>query len=282
MNILTFDIEEWFHILDNESTRSSNEWKNYESRISNNMATIFRILENSQTQATFFCLGWIADKYPEIIKQISDKGYEIGSHGSMHQLIYDQTPAEFAHDIEYSIKTLEDLSGKKIKYFRAPGFSITENTKWAFEILASYGIEVDCSVFPAKRAHGGYPSYNERTPSVLKYKGIELKELPVNYTTFLNRPIIYSGGGYFRLLPYKLTRYLTKKTDYTMAYLHPRDFDASQPIIDGLPFSRRFKSYVGLKHSQIKLEKWLKDFQFIDIKTAISTIKWENAPVVNL
>jgi polysaccharide deacetylase family protein (PEP-CTERM system associated) len=280
MNILTFDIEEWFHILDNHSTKTINEWKKYEVRIHANMERIFGILEKTNTKATFFCLGWIAETYPEVIRDIVDRGYEIGTHTRMHQLVYEQTPAVFEKDIEYSIKTLEDITGQKIKYFRAPGFSITENEKWAFEILIKHGIEVDSSIFPAPRAHGGFPSYNAPIPSILKNNGIELKELPINYTTVVNKSIIYSGGGYFRLFPYPLIKHWTKQSDYLMSYLHPRDFDAGQPIIPELSATRKFKSYVGLKGATAKLEKWLTDFEFVDIGTAVNQIDWGKVPNV--
>lgn len=282
MNILTFDIEEWFHILDNESTKTINEWKNFEVRIHANMERIFAILDRTNSKATFFCLGWIAETYPEVIKEIVARGYEIGTHTSMHQLIYEQTQTEFAKDLEHSVKTLEDLTGQKVKYFRAPGFSITENEKWAFEILVKQGIEVDSSIFPTARAHGGFPSYKEPVPSLLKYNGIQLKELPINYTTFVGNPIIFSGGGYFRLFPYPLLKKLTKQSGYVMSYLHPRDFDAGQPVIKELSLPRKFKSYVGLKGATTKLEKWLIDFEFIDVATAIKTINWDEVPVVQL
>ena len=282
MNILTFDIEEWFHILDNESTKTINEWKNYEVRIHKNMERIFSILDKTNQKATFFCLGWIAETYPEIIKEIVTRGYEIGTHTSMHQLIYEQTPKEFAKDLEHSVKTLEDLTGQKVKYFRAPGFSITEDNKWAFEIMAAQGIEVDSSVFPAPRAHGGLPSYKQPVPSIIKYNGIELKELPINYTSILGKSIIFSGGGYFRLFPYPLLKHWSKQSDYVMSYLHPRDFDAEQPVIKELSLPRKFKSYVGLKGATAKLEKWITDFDFIDIATAVNQIDWKNVPVVEL
>ena len=282
MNILTFDIEEWFHILDNESTKTINEWKNYEVRIHQNMERIFSILDKTSSKATFFVLGWIAETYPEIIKEIVTRGYEIGTHTSMHQLIYEQTPKEFAKDLEHSVKTLEDLTGQKVKYFRAPGFSITEDNKWAFEIMAAQGIEVDSSVFPAPRAHGGLPSYKQPVPSIIKYNGIELKELPINYTSILGKSIIFSGGGYFRLFPYPLLKHWSKQSDYVMSYLHPRDFDAEQPVIKELSLPRKFKSYVGLKGATAKLEKWITDFDFIDIATAVNQIDWKNVPVVEL
>lgn len=254
MNILTFDIEEWFHILDNESTKTINEWKNYECRINDNMKRIFALLERHNAQATFFCLGWIADTYPEVVKDIVARGYEIGTHNHMHQLVYEQSPQEFEKELEYSVKKLEDISGHKVKYFRAPGFSITENTKWAFEILVKHGIEADSSVFPAQRAHGGFPSYKSAKPSIIKYNGIQLKELPISYTTLLGKPLIFSGGGYFRLFPYSCIRHWTQNSEYLMSYLHPRDFDTTQPMIKDLPLSRKFKSYVGLKTAEKKLD----------------------------
>ena len=282
MNILTFDIEEWFHILDNESTKTINEWKSYDVRIHQNMERIFNILERTKTKATFFCLGWVGETYPKIIKEIASRGYEVGTHTRMHQLIYEQTPAEFEKDLEFSIKTLENITGQKVKYFRAPGFSIKEENKWAFEILFKYGIEIDASVFPAKRAHGGLPSYGKAEPSLLRYNGITLKEFPINYKTYLGKSIVFSGGGYFRLCPYSLIKKWTSESKYLMSYLHPRDFDFKQPMIKDLPLSRKFKSYVGLKGAEKKLERWLKDFEFTDIGTAEKQIDWNNVPIVDI
>ena len=282
MNILTFDIEEWFHILDNESTKTINDWKNYEVRIYENMERIFNILEKTNTKATFFCLAWIVEKYPELIKKIDDLGHEIGSHTYSHQLVYEQNEKSFKKDLEHSIKLIEDILGKKVKYFRAPGFSITENTKWAFDILSELGIEVDFSIFPAQRAHGGFSSYTSPTPSILSYNGIQLKEMPINYISIMGRPVIFSGGGYFRLFPYTLIKRWTKQSNYVMTYLHPRDFDPDQPMIKGLSLHRKFKSYVGLKNSTNKLEKWLQDFEFVDAGTATESIDWNNVPVIEI
>ncbi|MDA3820123.1 MAG: polysaccharide deacetylase family protein [Candidatus Delongbacteria bacterium] len=282
MNILTFDIEEWFHILDNASTKTTNEWSNYETRIHANMERIFSMLEKTNTKATFFCLGWIAETYPEIVKEIVARGYEVGTHSRMHQLVYEQTPAEFEKDLAYSIKTLEDITGQKVKYFRAPGFSITETEKWAFEILIKHGIEADSSVFPALRGHGGFPSYTTPTPSVILYKGKIIKELPINYIRLANQPVIYSGGGYFRLFPYHLINRWTSKQGYVMSYLHPRDFDPGQPMIKDLPRIRKFKSYNGLKKAENKFIRWITDHEFTDIATAVDNIDWEKVPLVKL
>ncbi|MBN4062523.1 polysaccharide deacetylase family protein, partial [Bacteroidales bacterium AH-315-I05] len=152
MKVLTFDIEEWFHILDEPSTKTEKQWENYESRIHLNVDRILELLETKKQKATFFCLGWIAKKYPEVIRKIDDMGYEIATHSNLHQLVYEQTREEFKTDLENSIKLIEDITGKKIRVYRAPGFSIKEENKWAFEVLIENGIEVDCSIFPAERS----------------------------------------------------------------------------------------------------------------------------------
>lgn len=246
------------------------------------MERIFNILENKNCKATFFCLGWIAEVYPEVIRGIADRGYEIGTHTRMHQLVYEQTHKEFTLDLEESVKTLEDITGKKVKYFRAPGFSIGEDNKWAFEVMAKQGIEVDCSIFPANRAHGGFPSYNEQVPSIIRYNGIELKEFPINYYSIFGKAIIFSGGGYFRLFSYPFIKHMTNKSNYVMSYIHPRDLDAEQPRIQDLSMYRIFKSYTGIKGASLKLENWLTDFEFIDVGTAVKEINWDTVPIVNL
>ena len=282
MKVLTFDIEEWFHILDNKKTKSVKEWNKFDSRIHLGMDLIYDVLQKTKKSATFFVVGWMAEKYPNIIREISERGYEIGSHTHLHQLAYDQDRTTFFSDVEKSIKTLEDCTGKKVSSFRAPGFSITKNNKWAFEVLHELGITKDSSVFPAGRSHGGLPSYAQAEPSILKYNGIQLKEFPINTNTILGKPFIFSGGGYFRLLPYELIKSFTKNSDYVMSYFHPRDFDYEQPLVPGLSLPRRFKSYVGLKKCKPKLERWLNDFDFIDLENASKKINWGEVPIVYL
>lgn len=281
MRILTFDIEEWFHLLDNPSTKTEIQWEKYEVRIYQNVDKILEILEKTNTKATFFIIGWIAKKYPDIVKRISEK-YEIGSHTCYHQLVWQQNQKEFKEDLSASIKLLQDISGKPVKYFRAPGFSIRTSELWAFEIIKECGIEIDCSVFPAHHAHGGLPFFPKSYPSIIQYKGIELKELPIVFKQIFGRHIIFSGGGYFRIIPYWLLKKWTSEcNDYLLSYIHPRDLDAGQPMIKDLPLKRRFKSYVGLKNAGHKLERWLKDFEFTDIETANKSFDWNKAQIVN-
>jgi polysaccharide deacetylase family protein (PEP-CTERM system associated) len=282
MNILTFDIEEWFHILDNESTKSRKDWEKYPCRIYENMDRIFDILQRHNQKATFFVLGWIAQQYPEIIKRISDNGFDIGFHTDEHQLIHQQTPEEFRADMSRGLDCVENIIGKKVEAFRAPGFSLTESCNWAFDILSELGIKYDSSVFPVSHAHGGYPSFPHIGPALIKTHKGTIKEFPVSVGKLLGKSVVYSGGGYFRLFPYMLIKMLSGRSSYTMSYLHPRDMDAGQPIIEDLPLSRKFKSYVGLKTCAAKFEKWISDFSFMDMKTAASVVDWTQAPVVDL
>jgi polysaccharide deacetylase family protein (PEP-CTERM system associated) len=282
MKILTFDIEEWFHILDNESTKNLYQWSSFQSRIHSNMETIFKILDETDTKASFFVLGWIAEKYPEVVKEIKNRGFEIGSHTHLHQLAYNQSRNEFTKDVERSIKVLQDLTGDNIRMFRAPGFSITEKNVWAFEVLHELGIEIDSSVFPAGRAHGGLKSYGHAEPNLLEYNGVTLKEFPINTYSFINMDLVYSGGGYFRALPYNYIKNLSKNSKYVMSYFHPRDFDHGQPIIEDLSIIRKVKSYIGLKQTEPKLIKWLTDFNFVDLKTAEKQIDWSKVIKIKL
>jgi len=282
MNILTFDIEEWFHILDNDSTKTEIDWAGYESRICANMDRIFQLLDDYNVKATFFCLGWIAKKHPEIIKRIDALGYEIGSHSNMHQLAYEMNQKEFDEDLKKSIVEIENLIGKKVEYYRAPGFSIKESNLWTLESLSEHGVVADSSIFPASRAHGGIENFSETSPCLISYNGLKIKEFPINTMNFLGKRMIFSGGGYFRLLPYSLIRQESRKAKYIMTYFHPRDFDYDQPIINGLGMFRKFKSYYGLKKCEPKLRRWLSNFEFTDLSTAIGEIDWEKVNTIEL
>lgn len=282
MNILTFDVEEWFHILDNDSTKNEKQWFEFESRIEQNMDKIFALLEKHNQKATFFCIGWVARKYPEIIKKIDSLGYEIATHSDMHQLAYEFDRDQFRKDLDISVKSIEDVTGKKVRAYRAPGFSLMHKNKWVFEELINYGIEIDCSVFPAKRAHGGFEEFGYAEPAYIEIGGKRMKEFPINITPVFGKSIIFSGGGYFRLIPYPLMKHFMNKSNYVMTYFHPRDFDPNQPMIEDLSMLRSFKSYVGLESSLMKLEKLITDFNFIDLSEANEMIEWDNVKIVSI
>ncbi|MDP6575618.1 MAG: polysaccharide deacetylase family protein [Candidatus Peribacteraceae bacterium] len=283
MYILSFDIEEWFHLLDHPSTRYEKHWAKFESRIDANLERILNLLESSNTQATFFCLGWIAENYPYIIKKISQRGYQIACHSHRHQLAYEQKKNEFRNDLLDAKYAIEDVSGVKLDTYRIPGFSLTDQNLWVLDVLSEEGFKVDCSVFPANRGHGGLPSFKSEGPSLIELKnGSTLKELPLNTYPVLGNRMVFSGGGYFRLLPYPILKKMFKKSEYVMTYFHPRDFDPDQPVIKDLSFIRKFKSYYGLNSAKSKLEKLLSDFDFVDVQTAVGSIDWSATPKVSI
>jgi len=277
MNILTFDIEDWFHILDNASTRGISDWANYSTRFEPVVDRLLAIVEERNLKATFFCLGWMADRHAHVIRRIHSLGHEIGTHSYSHQLAYEQSPEQFTEDFKRSLAVLEDATGEKVRAYRAPGFSLTSDNSWVFEILVEHGIEVDCSVFPADRAHGGFAEFGAGGPTLVETSNGRIKEFPINVWELFGLKLVFSGGGYFRLLPYSVIHALTQRTPYLMTYFHPRDFDPDQPIIPGLNTIRRFKSYYGLGSSEDKLKRLLNDFDFIDLRTAVSLVDWSKA-----
>lgn len=282
MRILTFDLEDWFHLLDHSSTKGEDQWNKYPSRFVPAVDLILHLLDHHSIKATFFCLGWIGKKYPEVIRKIVSLGHEIGSHSDLHQLVFEQSPSEFGKDLDSAVKSLEDSIGKKVTSFRAPGFSITEKTPWAFEYLISAGIETDSSIFPAKRAHGGFKKFPANTPCLVTMNGMSIREFPISTKKIMGQPLVFSGGGYFRIFPYRWIKNWTHQSEYIMTYFHPRDFDPDQPMLRDLSAYRKFKSYYGLKYSYSKLNKWLQDFAFTDLSGAIKTINWNTVPRINL
>lgn len=280
MNILTFDLEDWFHILDVPETADVSKWNGFESRIEKNTDRILDLLQKKNQSATWFILGWVAKKYPDLIKKISN-GHEIGYHSSDHKLVYKSTPSEVRIDLAHNIPFIENLCGKRVVSYRAPGFSFTPETKWLVNVLAEAGIKYDCSIFPAARNHGGYASFPNSGPTLISCNGTMIREFPLNKTVIGGKDIIFSGGGYFRLLPYFILKKLMSNSDYVMTYFHPRDFDPHQPVLD-LSIKRKFMSYTGLKNSFSKLNRLLEDFKFITVEEAAKQTDWNNTPLINL
>ena len=282
IRILTFDIEEWFHLLDVPSIADTDRWHSIESRVEGNTERLLELLDQSGRKATFFCLGWVARKYPALIKRVSSMGFEVATHSDEHRLVSEMTPTSFRSDLERSIKVIEALTGEKVTSYRAPGFSVTEKDRWVFETLLEFGIETDCSIFPARRAHGGTTTFSAPVPTLFNVSGRRIEEFPMSRSSLAGLTIVYSGGGYFRLLPYPVIKRLVSSSGYVMTYFHPRDFDPGQPVLGGLSTLRRFKSYVGLGTSQRKLKRLLRDFDFVDLKGARALVDWSKAPVIDL
>jgi polysaccharide deacetylase family protein (PEP-CTERM system associated) len=280
MNILTFDIEDWYNC---DFISKDFNWDKYEVRIYEGVERILVELENRRQKATFFCLGWIAEKHPQIIRNIHSQGHHIGCHSYQHELSFRLNAESFRDDTEKAKRLIEDVIGEEIDAFRAPGFSITENNQWAFGILAELGFKYDCSIFPAAHDYGGFVNYGELLPAILQLSnGTQLKEFPINIHMIMGKNLVFSGGGFFRLLPYWLIRRWSKQTPYLMTYFHSRDFDSTQPMIQSLPLIRKFKSYIGLKTSFRKLQHLLDDFDFTDIRAADKQVDWNNVKKIEV
>lgn len=280
MNILTFDIEDWYNC---DFITEDFNWDKYECRIYDGVDKILNELDKRQLKATFFCLGWIAEKHPKVIKAISDNGHQIGCHSYQHELSFRFNKKEFIEDTLKSKKLIEDVIGKEIDIFRAPGFSITENNIWAFDALVEMGFKTDCSVFPSTHDYGGMPNYGKAEPAIIKTSfGNEIKEFPINIHSIIGKSIVFSGGGFFRLIPYPFIKKWGNNTDYMMTYFHTRDFDVGQPMIKSLPLIRKFKSYVGIKGAFSKFQRLLDDFEFISVEMAEDLIDWDKQRIINL
>ena len=280
MNILTFDIEDWYNC---DFITPDFNWDKYEVRIYQGVERILQELASRDLKATFFCLGWVAEKHPDVIRRIHAQGHHIGCHSYQHELSFRFDRDDFKQDTEKSKKLIEDLIGESISAFRAPGFSITEQNVWAFEVLTEVGFEYDCSLFPAVHDYGGFNSYGKAEPAILNLaNGTQLKEFPINIQCVLGKDIVFSGGGFFRVFPYWLIKHWASRSSYMMTYFHPRDFDPDQPMIESLPLMRKFKSYVGLSTSFAKFQKLLNDFEFVSVKEANELIDWKTTRVIQL
>jgi polysaccharide deacetylase family protein (PEP-CTERM system associated) len=282
MHILSFDIEEWFHLLEHDAVRQEKSWSSFDRKLPRMLGRILNMLEESGAKATFFCLGWVAREYPDLIREIDRSGHEIGSHSDVHTLIFEQSPQQFRDELRRSKDSLEQVVGKPVRTFRAPGFSLTPRCSWAFEVLVEEGFAVDCSVFPARRAHGGFPSFGSARPLRIGTPSGELREFPMNTAEVAGRRLVFSGGGYFRLLPLRLLQRLWRRSDYTMTYFHPRDFEPDQPYLPGLGPIRRFKSYYGLGAAEAKLRTILREFPFENVAAAEQKVDWAEVPLVRI
>lgn len=277
MKVLTFDLEEWYLYKRNNLGSSIN----YLPRLQKLLDRVLCDLDKFNYKATFFCLGSIAQEYPEIIKKIHHLGHEIACHSNRHSWLTDLSRKEVVEDTKTAVDLLEQVIGEKVKGYRAPAFSITEKNLWVLEVLASTGIEYDASIFPSNRDFGGFPSFASNEPVIINYNGIRLKEFPVGTTKVLGKDIAYSGGGYFRLLPYNIIKNRTKANDYVMSYFHLRDFDIEQTK-QSLNLARYFKSYYGITSAYTKFLKYIDDFEFINIEKAIDLTEWGKTHIVDL
>jgi polysaccharide deacetylase family protein (PEP-CTERM system associated) len=266
-NILSFDIEEHFQVSGLEAAIKREDWDKYPSRVEQNTHVILDILWRNDTKATFFVLGWICQRHPELVKEIASAGHEIACHGFDHKLVYNLTPDEFKDDLKQALDILQQTSGKKVFGYRAPSFSLMATDNEKFEIMAELGFTYDSSFFPMKHFRYGDAVNVSLQPFDINVKGrVLLKEYPMTVVDFLGRRIPAGGGGYFRFYPnFFIKRNFRKANNQgqpVIIYLHPWEFDPEQPRIKGASFANTFRHYHNLGKTEAKLETILKDFKF--------------------
>lgn len=292
MNILTFDIEEWYleKMYFGDNAEKYKEFDRY-------LGEILDTLDERNLKGTFFCVGGLGREFPDVVKRIAERGHDVGCHSDVHTWLNKMAREECLADTRMAVDSLEQVIGKKVKSYRAPAFSIGSSNKWAFEVLAECGIERDASVFPAVRDFGGFAEFGQKTPAIIKYNGIELKEFPICTAKLIGKEIAYSGGGYFRFFPLWYVKKEMASSDYSMTYFHIDDLlVGNNPLMTKEEFEEyfkepgtlmaRYKRYIkanlGKKTAFDKLKKLLSVMEFNNLEKASSIIDWAKAPIINL
>lgn len=262
INALTIDVEDYFQVSAFAARIPRSEWATRECRVERNVNAILEMLDARNTKATFFTLGWVAERYPALVRQIVRNGHELASHGYGHERASDQTPEGFFADINVAKLILEDLSGEAVSGYRAPSFSIGKKNLWAFECLERAGYRYSSSIYPIHHDHYGMPDAPRHAHSIGN-----LIEIPATTLRFFNRNWPASGGGYFRLLPYSISRWMIQQINHVdglpaVFYFHPWEVDPEQPRIQGISAKTRFRHYVNLEHMANRIHRLLGDFSW--------------------
>jgi len=264
-NAMTVDVEDYFQVSAFAAHIPRKSWESIPCRVERNIDRILTLLDERQAKATFFTLGWIAERYPAMVKDIVSNGHELASHGWSHQRVSDQKPQEFLDDIVRSKALLENISGQKILGYRAPSFSIVSNTLWALDLLEEAGYRYSSSIYPIQHDHYGMPNA-PRFGFYPKNNG-GLLELPVTTVRLFNRNIPAGGGGYFRLWPYTFSRWLLQRINHlekhsAIFYFHPWEIDYEQPRQQGLNAKTRFRHYFNIRHMEKRVKALTRDFSW--------------------
>lgn len=292
MNILSFDIEEWYleKILHNGRPERYRQFDEMLERV-------LQDLDARNIKATFFCIGKMATDFPDVVRKIAVRGHDIGCHSGIHRFLTAFTREELLNDTRDAVHALEDLTGERVRCYRAPAFSITPENAWAVEVLAECGIESDASIFPAARDYGGYPGFPMDTPCRISCRGTVLKEYPVPILTLAGKRLAFSGGGYFRALPFGLIRREMARRDYNIGYFHlgelipePRKMLSKaqheayyrEPGTLKNRLVRFAKSNIGSGDSYGKLVRMMDDFPFGPVSRADALLDWDKLPVIPL
>ena len=262
-NALTIDVEDYFQVSAFAPHIARSEWATRECRVERNVNRILEMLSQHNTKATFFTLGWVAERYPQLVRDIARQGHEVASHGYGHERASDQTQEVFYEDIHQAKVILEDLAGTEVKGYRAPSFSIGTANLWAFDCLKRAGYRYSSSVYPIAHDHYGMPD----APRFAFEVRPGLVEIPITTLRALGRNLPSSGGGYFRLLPYALSRWMLRRVNQGegqsgIFYFHPWEIDSGQPRVDGISAKTRFRHYVNIDRVEGRLEQLLQDFKW--------------------
>ena len=262
-NALTIDVEDYFQVSAFAPYISRLDWNTRECRVEHNIDRILTLLDKHQTKATFFTLGWIAERYPQLVRRIVQEGHELASHGYGHERASDQTEDAFFTDINLAKILLQDLSGVEVKGYRAPSFSIGKNNLWAFDSLQKAGYRYSSSIYPIQHDHYGMPD----SPRFAYEVRDGLLEIPVSTVRLFNRNLPSSGGGYFRLFPYALSRWMLGQVngndkESAIFYFHPWEIDTKQPRVEGISAKTRFRHYVNIDRMEKRLDQLLADFKW--------------------
>ena len=263
-NYLTIDVEDYFQVAAFEDIIAPDSWASMECRVEKNTAVILDILGKYRVRATFFVVGWIAERYPALVREISRHGHEIGCHSYLHRKIYDLSPAEFREDTKQAKDILEGIIGKTVNGYRAPSYSITKKSLWALDVLEELGFKYDSSIFPIYHDNYGIP---DAPRFEYKLPNHEMQEYPISTSLLLGRKVPVGGGGYFRLFPYWFTRYALRKINIAekqpfVFYLHPWEIDPGQPRFHDASRLSKFRHYNNLHKTKFRFEKLLSDFAF--------------------
>jgi polysaccharide deacetylase family protein (PEP-CTERM system associated) len=273
LNALTIDVEDYYHVANFASVIRFEDWHRYDSRVERNTLRILDLLDAYGTKATFFVLGWVAERQPQLIRTIHQRGHEVASHGYTHRLVYTQTPAQFREETRYAKRLLEDTTGQAILGYRAASYSITARSLWALDVLAEEGFRYDSSISPIVHDRYGIPGANRFGHVLIGPAGAPLIELPPSTLRVGGVNIPMAGGGYFRLFPYRLTRWsikrlLVREHQPAVVYLHPWELDTGQPRIQASALSR-FRHYVNIAKVEARLTRLLREFCFAPVRDVL-------------
>lgn len=267
LHAMSIDVEDYFHVAALAQVIRPDQWGDLPSRVERNTEQLLALFERHNVRATFFVLGWVAERYPGLVRKLAQGGHEIASHGYSHQLIYNQTPEVFREETQRAKALLEDQVQRPVRGYRAASYSITRQSLWALDILAELGFTWDSSIFPIHHDRYGIPGsptapYTLETPA-----GHQLQEFPLTTAKLFGVTIPAAGGGYFRQFPYPLFRYLFHRASDQgrkpqMFYLHPWEIDPGQPRYNNASWFSRFRHYTNLDKCESRLERLLTDFRF--------------------